>query len=97
MESVVIARTGVEETWKDTDSSRKENSRKSKTQKGIRRRFEGTTPSFLYLFLSLFSSIFCFPDSLILFLSFVHFSATFTTLLVAERVKSLKWHSQKIL
>jgi hypothetical protein len=54
MESVVIAGTAMEEMWKDTDSSRKENSRKSMTQKGIRRRFERATP---FLFISLSSPL----------------------------------------
>jgi hypothetical protein len=60
MESVVIAGMGMEEWWKDTDSSRKKYSRKSMTQHGIRRRSERATPIFFYLFLPLLLLYFLF-------------------------------------
>lgn len=95
MASVVTTRMGMEEWWKETDRNIPKCSGKSTNHYVIWRRSERANSIFFFTFFSLFSSsIFCFPDSLILFLSFFHFSATFTTLQDAEKVKSLKWHSQ---
>jgi hypothetical protein len=94
MASIVTARMGMEDWWKETDRSTTKYSGKSITQQVIWRRSERATPIFCIYFSLFSSSILCFPDSLILFLSFFQFSTTFTTLQDAEKVKSLKWHSQ---
>jgi hypothetical protein len=96
MALVVTAMMGMEDWWKETARSTTKYSGKSITQQVIWRRSERETPIF-FIYFSLFSSsILCFPDSLILFLSFFHFSPTFNALQDAEKVKSLKWHSQNI-